>query len=77
VLRGAYETGAHGATPAAVPLSTRGGGPPSRGRLSRLTPDGGIVPTPDEEGWVYVLEIDRPLDRGGELTVDHRPGDAW
>jgi aminoglycoside 2'-N-acetyltransferase I len=77
VLRGGYAIGALGATEAAVPLYTSRGWQPWRGRLSRLTPDGGIVPTPDEEGWVYVLEIDRPLDRGGELTVDHRPGDAW
>jgi aminoglycoside 2'-N-acetyltransferase I len=77
LLRGGYDLGALGATEAAVALYTSRGWKPWRGRLSALTPDG-IVPTPDEEGWIYVLETGAaPLDLDAELTAHPRPGDVW
>jgi aminoglycoside 2'-N-acetyltransferase I len=41
-----------------------------------LTP-AGIVPTPDEDGSIYVLQAGAALDLDGELTCDWREGDAW
>ena len=47
-----------------------------QGRTSALTPNG-IVPTPDDDGGVYVLPVAVPLDLSGELTCDWREGDVW
>jgi aminoglycoside 2'-N-acetyltransferase I len=33
--------------------------------------------TPEEEGFIYVLEAGTPLDLAGELTADWRDGDCW
>jgi aminoglycoside 2'-N-acetyltransferase I len=76
VLRGAYEIGGLGATDEGADLYTRRGWKPWQGRLSALTPDG-LVRTEEEEGFVYVLELDVPLDLAGELTCDWRDGDVW
>jgi aminoglycoside 2'-N-acetyltransferase I len=76
VVRGAYDLGALGATDAAVPLYAGRGWQLWRGPLSALTPDG-VVPTPDEDGSVYVLPGEAPLDLDGELTCDWRDGDVW
>lgn len=59
-----------------LPLYESRGRRPWRGPLSALTPDG-IVPTPDEAGRVFVLELGVPLDLGAELTCDWRDGDVW
>ncbi|HWC27532.1 MAG TPA: GNAT family N-acetyltransferase [Solirubrobacteraceae bacterium] len=76
VVRGAYELGALGATEQAARLYAGRGWKRWRGRLSALTP-AGIVPTPGEEGCVYVLEQAAALDLDGELTCDWRDGDVW
>jgi aminoglycoside 2'-N-acetyltransferase I len=76
IVRGGYHLGALGATDEAVRLYESGGWVRWEGRLSALTPDG-IVHTPEEEGFVYVLEVDRPLDLETELTCDWREGDVW
>ncbi len=47
-----------------------------RGPTSVLTPSG-IVPTPDDDGSVYVLPGATPLDLDAELTCDWRDGDVW
>jgi aminoglycoside 2'-N-acetyltransferase I len=75
-VRGGYDLGALGATDEAVRLYESAGWKRWRGRLSALTPEG-VVHTPEEEGFVYVLEVDRPLDLTGELTCDWREGDLW
>ncbi len=76
VIRGAYELGALGATEEAIPLYAGRGWQRWRGPTSALTP-AGIVRTPQEDGSIYVLELEHPLDLDGELTCDWREGDVW
>ena len=38
---------------------------------------GGIVPTEDQDGAVYVFPLAASLDAGAELTCDWRDGDLW
>jgi aminoglycoside 2'-N-acetyltransferase I len=76
VIRGAYDLGALGATDDGAALYTRRGWRRWEGPLSALTPKG-IVRTPDEDGYVYVLPGELPLDLTGELTCDWRDGDVW
>ncbi len=76
VIRGAYELGALGATDEAIPLYAGRGWQRWRGPTSALTPTG-IVRTPGEDGSIYVLALEQPLDLDGELTCDWREGDAW
>jgi aminoglycoside 2'-N-acetyltransferase I len=76
IVRGGYHVGVLGATDAGAALYRANGWRRWEGPLSALTPDG-IVRTPEEEGCVYVLEVDGPLDLAGELTCDWREGDVW
>jgi aminoglycoside 2'-N-acetyltransferase I len=77
VIGGAYELGALGATDEAAAFYAGRGWRLWDGRLSALTPSG-VVPTPEEEGGVYVLPVSGvPLDLSGELTCDWRDGDVW
>ena len=76
IVRGGYHLGALGATDAGVGLYTAAGWTRWEGPLSALTPDG-IVRTPEEDGYIYVLELSEPLDVGAELTCDWREGDVW
>jgi aminoglycoside 2'-N-acetyltransferase I len=75
IVRGGYEIGALGATEEARPLYESHGWRAWQGGLSALTPDG-IVPTPDEQGAVYVLAGEH-VDLTSELTADWRDGDVW
>jgi aminoglycoside 2'-N-acetyltransferase I len=76
VIGGAYDLGALGATDEAIGLYERHGWQRWRGPLLALTPSG-IVRTTDEEGAVFVLECNAPLDLSRELTCDWRDGDLW
>jgi aminoglycoside 2'-N-acetyltransferase I len=76
IVRAGYHVGALGATEEGAALYSANGWRRWEGPLSALTPDG-VVRTPEEEGYVYVLEVDGPLDRAGELTCDWREGDVW
>ena len=76
VIRGAYDLGALGATDDGAALYTRRGWQRWEGPTSALTPDG-VRLTPDEDGYIYVLPGDAPLDLAGELTCDWRDGDVW
>jgi aminoglycoside 2'-N-acetyltransferase I len=76
IVRRAYDLGALGATDAGAALYTSRGWRRWEGRCSALTPDG-VRHTPEEEGFIYVLETGTPLDLGGELTADWRDGDCW
>jgi aminoglycoside 2'-N-acetyltransferase I len=76
IIRGAYHVGALGATDAGAALYMANGWQRWQGPLSALTPDG-IVPRPEEEGYVFVLDVDGPLDLSAELTCDWREGDLW
>ena len=71
-----YDLLALGATDDGVLLYESRGWQRWRGRLSALTPDG-VVPTPDDEGWLFVLPGAATLDLDGELTCDWRDGDVW
>jgi aminoglycoside 2'-N-acetyltransferase I len=76
IIRGAYDLGALGATDEAVALYRSLGWQPWEGPLFGLTP-GGVVPTPDEQGAIFVLPGALPLDRSAALTCDWRDGDLW
>jgi aminoglycoside 2'-N-acetyltransferase I len=76
VARGAYDLGALGSSELAVGFYARRGWQQWQGRTSALTPNG-IVPTPDDDGGVYVLPGAVPLDLTGELTCDWCQGDVW
>jgi len=76
VIRDAYDVGALGATDEAARFYSDRGWRLWGGPLSALTPDG-VRPTPDEQGAVYVLPVELPLDLDGELTCDWRDGDVW
>jgi aminoglycoside 2'-N-acetyltransferase I len=74
IIRGAYELGALGAAEPAFYAAL--GWQRWRGPTSALTPSG-IVRTPEEDGWIYVLPVAGSLDLAGELTCDWRDGDLW
>jgi aminoglycoside 2'-N-acetyltransferase I len=80
VIRLSYELGALSATEEAPVFYEHLGWELWRGPTSALTP-AGIVPTPDDDGSVYVLRIpggpvpDPDLD--GALACDWRDGDVW
>ena len=76
MIRGAYDLGALSASDAAAPLYPRSrlaavGGGDLRARA------GGRVRTPDDDAYLYVLELARPLDRSGAIACDWRDGDVW
>ncbi len=73
IIRRAYDLGALGATDMALPFYTGRGWRPWDGPLSILTP-GGVVATPDEEGWILVYDTARS---GSLLCADFRDGDVW
>jgi aminoglycoside 2'-N-acetyltransferase I len=76
VIRGAYDVGALGATDEAVPFYVGRGWKLWTGRSSVLTPTG-IQATVEDDGAIYVLPLDVPLDPTGELTCGWRDGDVW
>jgi aminoglycoside 2'-N-acetyltransferase I len=75
-LAPAYDVLALGATDDGVLLYESRGWQRWRGPLSALTP-GGVVRTPDDERWLFVLPGAAELDLDGELTCDWRDGDLW
>lgn len=76
VIRGGYELGALGASPAGAALYTSRGWSLWPGTTGVLTPDG-VTPTPDDTTAVFVLPITVVLDLGGRLVCDWRDGDVW
>jgi aminoglycoside 2'-N-acetyltransferase I len=76
VIRGAYDLGALGATDDGAALYTGRGWLRWKGPTSTLTPDG-IRRTREEDGFIYVLPGEAPLDLSGDLTCDWRDGDVW
>lgn len=75
-LAPAYDLLALSASEDGVALYEARGWRPWRGPTSVLAP-GGIEPTPDDDGSVYVLTGATPLDLDEPLTCDWRPGDVW
>jgi aminoglycoside 2'-N-acetyltransferase I len=76
VVRGAYDLGALGASEEGEELYRSRGWKQWQGPLFALTPDG-LTRTQEEDGGVYVLPVNVPLDLAGELTCDWRDGDVW
>jgi aminoglycoside 2'-N-acetyltransferase I len=76
VLRGAYDLGALGASDEGARFYAARGWQLWRGPSSALTP-AGLWRTPEEDGAIYVFELDVPLDTTSELTCDWRDGDVW
>ncbi|GIH06944.1 aminoglycoside 2'-N-acetyltransferase [Rhizocola hellebori] len=76
VIARAYDLGALGATDEGAAFYRSRGWRPWRGPTSVITPTG-LVPTPDEDGSIYILPGPVPLDLTGHLTCDWRNGDAW
>jgi aminoglycoside 2'-N-acetyltransferase I len=76
VIGRAYDLGALGSTEAAAPLYAGRGWQRWRGPTSALTP-AGIRRTDEEDGAIYVLAVDYPLDLDAELTCDWREGNVW
>ncbi|MFG1806036.1 GNAT family N-acetyltransferase [Streptomyces sp. NPDC049040] len=75
IIRGSYDLGALGSSDEATGFYAARGWQVWAGRTSALTP-GGILPTPDVDGWIHVLPV-AAIDLGGELTCDWRDGDVW
>lgn len=75
-VRGAYELGALGASKEGAGFYEHRGWKRWEGPTSALTPSG-IVPTPEDDGWIFVLPVSVPLDLSSPLTCDWRHGDAW
>jgi aminoglycoside 2'-N-acetyltransferase I len=76
VVRGGYELGALGATDEAAVFYAARGWMLWRGPSSALTPSG-IRRTEEDDGCIYVLPMQVPLDLSSELTCDWRNGDLW
>jgi aminoglycoside 2'-N-acetyltransferase I len=76
IIRRAYRLGALGATDEGAAMYAARGWRAWEGPTSALTPDG-IVRTPDEDGSIWVLDVERALDRRRGLTCDWRDGDSW
>ena len=76
VIHRAYHLGALGATDEAADFYAARGWRVWPGPTSALTPDG-VQRTQSEDGCIYILPGDYPLDLSGELTCDWREGDAW
>jgi aminoglycoside 2'-N-acetyltransferase I len=76
VVRGAYELGALGAADEAAAFYVARGWMLWQGPSSALTPSG-IRRTEEDDGCIYVLPMQVPLDLSGELTCDWRDGDLW
>lgn len=76
IIRAAYELGALGSTEEGVAFYLGRGWERWRGPTSALTLSG-VVPTPDEDGYIFVLPAGAALDLDGEITCDYRNGDGW
>jgi aminoglycoside 2'-N-acetyltransferase I len=76
VVRRAYQLGALGATDEGAAIYAARGWQLWQGPLSALTP-AGLRRTGEEDGCIYVLPVEAPLDLSSELTCDWRDGDLW
>ncbi len=75
-IRRGYRLGALGSSDMAVPFYAGRGWQVWRGPLRVLTPSG-LADTPEEQGGIFVLPGDVPLDLDAPLACDWRDGDVW
>jgi aminoglycoside 2'-N-acetyltransferase I len=75
-LAPAYDLLALSASEDGVALYVSRGWQQWRGPTSVLAP-GGVEPTPDDDGSVYVIPGTTALDLNGPITCDWRSGDVW
>jgi aminoglycoside 2'-N-acetyltransferase I len=77
-IHGAYQLGALGSAEEALDFYLARGWRPWQGPTRALTPDLGVVATPDVDGWILVLPVPpTELDPTAPLTCDWRDGDVW
>jgi aminoglycoside 2'-N-acetyltransferase I len=76
VVRRAYDLGALSASDAGAALYLSRGWQRWQGPTAVLAP-GGTVPTPEEDGSVYVLPAAATPDVTAPLACDWRDGDVW
>jgi aminoglycoside 2'-N-acetyltransferase I len=77
-ITGAYDLGALGSAEEATGFYAARGWRPWQGPTAALTPDRGVVRTPDEDGWIYVFPVAHTaLDLTASLTCDWRDGEVW
>jgi len=76
VIRRAYDAGALSATDDGARLYLARGWQRWRGPTAALTPRG-KVPTPEEDGSVFVLPGQVALEPDDEIACDWRDGDLW
>jgi aminoglycoside 2'-N-acetyltransferase I len=71
-----YDLGALGSSELGVGFYLARGWHVWKGPTWVRTPNG-LMRTPDEDGWIYVLEARAALDLSESLTCEWRPGDVW
>ena len=71
-----YDVGALGSSEQGTGFYLARGWQVWRGPTWARTPNG-LMRTPDEDGWIYVLDTGRALNLGEPLICDWRPGDVW
>lgn len=76
IIRRGYDLGALGSSEMALGFYAARGWQVWRGPTAVLAPDG-LRRTPDEDGGIFVLPGEVPLDLDGELVCDWRDGDVW
>ena len=75
-LAPAYDLLALSASELGVPLYVARGWSLWRGPSSVLTAQG-VTPTPEDDGSLYVLPGESPLELDGPIACDWRDGDVW
>ncbi|OKI08048.1 aminoglycoside 2'-N-acetyltransferase [Streptomyces sp. CB02923] len=76
VIHNAYDLGALSASADAVPFYTARGWQLWQGPSAVLSPTG-LQHTKDEDGAIYVLQGNTPLNLKDQLACDWRDGDVW
>jgi aminoglycoside 2'-N-acetyltransferase I len=76
VIRGAYQLGALSTSASGERLYRSRGWAQWQGATSVLAPSG-LTRTPDDDGTIFVLQVDESLDVTSDLVCDWRDGDVW
>lgn len=76
VIRGAYRLGALSSSESARHIYIGRGWIQWKGPTSVLAPTG-LIRTPEDDGYVFVMPVDVTLDPTADLVCDWRSGDVW